>query len=320
MIYLNCPEIHYPAVARSKFSSQIFSLKMDESADETQLLLFMEITGCSNIDTAREYMSFGGGLENAISLFMMQEPARPAPATTSPDVQFISETIRNPIESRTEQLVDDFSMHYDEELDVDFHEPFHQPEPIEVDPVWQRNDTLSTLFAPPSDIIFSGTVSRGKKVAVQKEKMLILTIHDPTDFQCQVLNRDLWKNKEVKQVISKHFIFLQVSKSSPDGQEHATFYPFYKYPYICVLDPLTGERIKFWNESPIEPEVFLFELLDLVPVEKPSDSASRSPVMSEEEQLRMALLISAGGEPEKIKNDAKIASAKSQDPSKRIDC
>ena len=291
---------------------------MEQSNNDTELGTFMEITGCSNIETAREYLSFGGGLENAISLFMTsQEPHRPTTTTTtSPDVQFISETIRNPIESRTEQLIDDFSMHYDEELDSDYHEPFHQPEPIEVDRVWQRNETLSALFAPPTDILFNGTVARGKKVAVDKNKQLLLTIHDPSDFQCQVLNRDLWKNKEVKEVIGKHFIFLQVAKSSPDGHEHATFYPFFKYPYICVLDPLTGERIKFWNESPIEPEVFIFELLDLLPSQGPSSSTERSPILGEEEQLRMALLISAGGDPDIIKNETKKANLDAQDPSK----
>ena len=184
--------------------------------DDGQLVTFMEITGCNDIATATEYLSFGGGLENAISLYMTsQEPQQQSQTrqsnnnNTSPDVQFIEERVRNPIESRTEQLVDDFSMHYDDEFDVEIHEPFHAQQ-VEADPVWRRNDTLSSLFSPPTDLIFNGTVSRAKKVAVEKEKLLIVTIHDPSDFQCQVLNRDLWKNEEVKEVVDKYFIFLQV--------------------------------------------------------------------------------------------------------------
>ena len=272
--------------------------------DDADLVTFMEITGCNNITTATEYLSFGGGLENAISLYMTsQEGAQ----RSQPDVEFAGErSIRNPIEARTEQLVDDFSMHYENtDFDSDLAEPFHESSPLESDPVWQRNDTLSALFAPPQDLIFNGTTVRAKKEAVEKSKMLLVSIHDPSDFQCQILNRDLWKNVEVKDVVSKYFLFLQLAKNSPDGQEHITFYPFHKYPYICVLDPLTGERIKFWNDSPIMPEAFILELLDLVDLNDPKKSKGKKKdvgILSEEEQLELALKLSAnGGEIEFIK-------------------
>ena len=40
----------------------------------------------------------------------------------------------------------------------------------------------------------------------------MVDIQNIKEFSSQVLNRDLWRDKTVKDVIRAHFLFLQVSK------------------------------------------------------------------------------------------------------------
>lgn len=40
----------------------------------------------------------------------------------------------------------------------------------------------------------------------------MINVQDPTEFSCQVLNRDLWSDTIVKDIVKESFIFLQVSK------------------------------------------------------------------------------------------------------------
>ena len=40
----------------------------------------------------------------------------------------------------------------------------------------------------------------------------MVDIQNIGEFACQMLNRDLWSDKAVKDVIKAHFLFLQVSK------------------------------------------------------------------------------------------------------------
>ena len=41
-----------------------------------------------------------------------------------------------------------------------------------------------------------------------------LDLEDSGEFQCQVLNRDVWSNQSVKAVVSEHFLLWQVRKIS----------------------------------------------------------------------------------------------------------
>jgi hypothetical protein len=40
----------------------------------------------------------------------------------------------------------------------------------------------------------------------------MVNIQNPSEFSCQVLNRDLWSDGFVKDIIRQWFIFLQVKK------------------------------------------------------------------------------------------------------------
>jgi hypothetical protein len=42
-------------------------------------------------------------------------------------------------------------------------------------------------------------------------KWIMVNIMNSQEFSCQVLNRDLWSDKEVQKTVREHFYFLQVS-------------------------------------------------------------------------------------------------------------
>lgn len=43
-----------------------------------------------------------------------------------------------------------------------------------------------------------------------QNKWLMINIQNVQDFACQCLNRDVWSNEAVKNIIREHFIFWQV--------------------------------------------------------------------------------------------------------------
>jgi hypothetical protein len=224
------------------------------------------------------------------------------------DVQIISET-RAPIAPQRETLSGRSYHapvnHYDIPSSHHFNPNSigHQTGPSRATNVWEKNDRLAALFEPPHDILFIGSFDMAKKKAQKKDKFVLCNIQESTDFQCQVLNRDVWKNDEVKGIVKKNFIFVQYELNSEEGRSHQTFYPFHGFPYIAIMDSLTGERLKFWNKL-ITPEEFIFEVLEFLETPHPHATSPVEPVMSksksvemlsEEEQLELAIAASMNG-------------------------
>jgi thioredoxin-related protein len=52
---------------------------------------------------------------------------------------------------------------------------------------------------------------QARNFAKENKKWLLVNIQDPTEFSCQVMNRDLWSEQAVKDVIKESFVFLQVN-------------------------------------------------------------------------------------------------------------
>ncbi|KAH6581758.1 hypothetical protein BASA60_002251 [Batrachochytrium salamandrivorans] len=126
-----------------------------------------------------------------------------------------------------------------------------------------RQDRLAQLFQPPLDIMFQGSFDEARELARSSSKWLMVTIHDPSEFSCQAMNRDLWRNSTVKDLVRENFVFVQFGSQSSEGKMHISFYPIENYPYIGIIDPLTGERIKLWRIQ-IDPSAFLVEVVEFM--------------------------------------------------------
>ena len=188
-----------------------------------------------------------------------------------------------------------------------------------------KSNHLADLFRPPFDLIAPLPFSAARDQGKEDERWILVNVQDPSIFDCQVLNRDIWKNPSIRDTIKEHFIFLQYNKDDPRGQEYVNYYframhdSEDAYPHIAIVDPRTGEQVKTWSGSPAPKAAdFLMDLHEFLdryslkmdmknPVqakrkEKKKDVAQ----MNEEEMLEMALQnsLANGGGPKDEDPDA----------------
>ncbi|ERS99636.1 UBX domain protein (Ubx5) [Sporothrix schenckii 1099-18] len=183
-----------------------------------------------------------------------------------------------------------------------------------------RQARLADLFRPPHDLIeHVSSWDEARAIGKDEKRWILANIQDLSDFQCQALNRDIWKDAAIKQLVRENFVFLQYSKDDILAESYIQYYmpggqhenPD-NYPHIGVVDPRTGEQVKVWSGRPfptaLEFHAQLAEFLDRYSL----DAAKKNPVqrtkpqtvvkdvgrMTEDEMLEMALrnsLATAGG-------------------------
>jgi len=168
------------------------------------------------------------------------------------------------------------------------------------------------------------TWDEARDAGKEDEKWIMVNIQDPAIFDCQVLNRDIWKNASVRETIKENFIFMQYSKDDPRGDQYINYYFQQRdnddsYPHIAIVDPRTGEQVKVWSGPPVpKPSDFLMDLHEFLdryslkafaknPVanRKPEKKTKDVEKMSEEEMLEMAMqnsLANGSGGPSKSKS------------------
>ncbi|KAF2099219.1 hypothetical protein NA57DRAFT_38829 [Rhizodiscina lignyota] len=171
-----------------------------------------------------------------------------------------------------------------------------------------KSNLLAELFRPPFDMMFHGPWDSARDNGKEEEKWLLINVQDPSVFDCQVLNRDIWKNEGIKETIRENFLFIQYNKDDPAGLEYIQYYfPAHEshdaYPHIAIVDPRTGEQVKIWSGRPVpQPTDFLMQLHEFLdryslkanarnPVAKRKPERTKLDVdrMTEEEMLEMAM-------------------------------
>lgn len=184
---------------------------------------------------------------------------------------------------------------------------------------------LAEMYRPPFEIMSRLPWDVARDEGKDNEKWLLVNIQDSSIFDCQVLNRDLWKDKMVQETVTEHFIFLQFSKDDPRASPYLQYY-FQasdisdNFPHIAIVDPRTGEQMKVWSGPPvIKPADFLIQLHEFLdryslkhnvrnPVAKRKSEKKEKTVdaMTEEEMMEMAMRNSLG--------DGAAAGQKQEDP------
>ncbi|KAI1158146.1 hypothetical protein F5B18DRAFT_642145 [Nemania serpens] len=117
-----------------------------------------------------------------------------------------------------------------------------------------RAALLRDLFSPPHDLVSSATWDEARDEGKEDKKWIIVNLQDLDIFQCQVLNRDVWKDENLKALIKEHFIFLQYDKRERRAQSYVQLYfpngaheNSDNYPHVSIIDPRTGEEVKVWS-------------------------------------------------------------------------
>ncbi|MCJ1471849.1 hypothetical protein MMC13_000490 [Lambiella insularis] len=178
-----------------------------------------------------------------------------------------------------------------------------------------KSTLLAEMYRPPFDLMSRLPWEDARTEGKESEKWILIDIQDPAIFDCQVLNRDLWKNASIKDTIKENFIFMQFSKDDPKGNQYLQYYFQNRenqdaYPHIAIVDPRTGEQVKVWSGPPApKPMDFLMQLHEFLDryslkVAAKNPVARRKPEprkekevdkMTEEEMLEMALQNSLAG-------------------------
>ncbi|KAJ2897828.1 hypothetical protein IWW38_001594 [Coemansia aciculifera] len=170
-----------------------------------------------------------------------------------------------------------------------------------------RRNRLAELFKPPFDIMHSGDIDSARQEAMDDDKWVMINLQEVTDFKCQALNRDIWRQKIIKDVVRQDFVFFQVSIDTAEGVKLATMYTAVDFPFVAAIHPKTGElRRRFArvdNVADMLEDIANF-ILDN-PMRKrtsaPKSTASSSarasasgsrPRMTEEEELAAAIAAS----------------------------
>lgn len=103
-----------------------------------------------------------------------------------------------------------------------------------------RSSRLARLFRPPFSLMTPVGLDQARSLAQGQQKLIMVNIQDTTEFDCQVLNRDVWKDESVQAMVKTNFIFLQYKNESTQGKQYISWYQVKGYPHIAILDPVTG--------------------------------------------------------------------------------
>ena len=171
-----------------------------------------------------------------------------------------------------------------------------------------RSNMLARLFQPPWDLMYKGSWEDARDEGKEHKKWLLVNIQDGSVFDCQTLNRDLWKNEGIVETVREHFVFLQFQKEDPRADPYIQFYfqqadNTENYPHVAIVDPRTGEQIKVWSRKMPTPADFLMQLHEFLdryslesharnPVAKRKSEAKKEKSldeMTEDEQLEHAM-------------------------------
>ncbi len=178
--------------------------------------------------------------------------------------------------------------------------------------------------------MFQGSWEEARDEGKDQKKWLIVNIQNEKVFDCQVLNRDIWKNEGIIETVRENFIFIQYSKDDPRAEQYNAYY-FHsaevedEYPHVAIVDPRTGEQVKLWSRQMPGSADFLMQLHEFLdryslennarnPVAKrKSEAKKEKPVelLTEEEQLERALQASMA---EKATNSPGSLKVPDEDP------
>ncbi|KAL8901624.1 MAG: hypothetical protein Q9192_000442 [Flavoplaca navasiana] len=178
-----------------------------------------------------------------------------------------------------------------------------------------KSRTLAEMYRPPYELMSRLPWDQARQQGKENEKWILVNIQDPSIFDCQILNRDIWKDPSVMETVRENFIFMQYAKDDPRGNQYVQYYFQTRdnpnaYPHIAIVDPRTGEQVKVWSGPPAPKATdFLMQLHEFldryslkVSAKNPVAQRRAEPKketqiekMTEEQMLEMALQNSLAG-------------------------
>ncbi|XP_054839845.1 UBX domain-containing protein 7 [Eublepharis macularius] len=225
---------------------------------------FTAITGASESVGKHMLEACNNNLEMAVTMFLDGGGIAEEPSTSSASVSSLrpqaEDEVRAPIPQKQEILVEPEPLFgapkrrrparsiFDGFRDFQTETIRQEQELRNGGAIDKKLTTLADLFRPPIDLMHKGSFETAKECGQMQNKWLMINIQNVQDFACQCLNRDVWSNEAVKNIIREHFIFWQVYHDSEEGQRYIQFYKLADFPYVSILDPRTGQKLVEWRQ------------------------------------------------------------------------
>jgi len=312
---------------------------MSSSDNDDLISQFMAFTGCADGDRAQQYLEMANlNVETAVGLFM--EHQHHGNSSASSQLGDAMNDVRAPDRTQTMRLMDDVMApvnHHFADMDdqdivmnafanVDARAAVNAAAAAaaSTDDANNNDDnqevksedvagSLSTMFAAPSHLIHKGGGFQGARaVAKDARRWLLVNLQSDSEFSCHALNRDVWRDELVENLIREGFIFWQAMDDSSDGRTYVERYKVFKFPHIAIIDPRTGRSMwkkEGWNQvKPFTSENFAEMAMDFCsrhsfdkePPPPPKKSAAtnngngekKRPYMNESEQIQAAMAAS----------------------------
>ncbi|KAF1775968.1 Ubiquitin-related domain [Phytophthora cactorum] len=165
----------------------------------------------------------------------------------------------------------------------------------------ERTRDLSTLFQPPTAIMFQGSYADARTHAKNEGKWLLVNIQDEIVFASHMLNRDTWSDDVVQNLVASGFVFWQNYWASEHGKKFCSLYQIDRdsLPIVVIIDPRTGEIRQRWTGFH-EPQDMTEKLSDFCcmhtpdapPTEQKKEAEPNIMDASEDDQLAAAIAAS----------------------------
>ncbi|XP_033215407.1 UBX domain-containing protein 7 [Belonocnema kinseyi] len=143
----------------------------------------------------------------------------------------------------------------------------------------RKSRRLEDLFRPPCDILFLGSFLEAREYAKSMNRWLLVNVQNSQEFACQILNRDVWSNEQVREMIKDHFVLWQVLSNASEGKRYIDFYNVAGFPYLAVVDPRTGECMRMYNHITVDSLVS--GLNDMLSTHASPECAPQEPVVDD---------------------------------------
>ena len=122
--------------------------------------------------------------------------------------------------------------------------------------------SLADMFAPPTKIIYAGPggFQGARQAAKDARRWLLVNIQSDSDFACHALNRDVWRDELVENLVRDGFIFWQAVDTTSEGSTYSERYRVGGYPHVAIIDPRTARLMwkkEGWTQvNPMTPVQF----------------------------------------------------------------
>merc|ERR1712038_1210206 len=116
----------------------------------------------------------------------------------------------------------------------------------DVTPQNSRN-ALNDMFAPPRSLMHAGGFQSARSTAKESKRWLLVSLINDADFACHAMNRDVWRDELVENLVRSAFVFWQDRDDRPDGRTYAQRYQVHSYPHVAIIDPRTGRLM--WKKE-----------------------------------------------------------------------